>query len=185
MKKKMKEEVGERRKNHAESEREAKSVRIMEQLFALPEFAAAKTILFYASKKDEVQTFAMIQKALDMGKRVALPITVVEGKNLVLSEVSNLKGLVPGAFGVREPANYVPVRTDAVDLVIVPGVAFDTQGDRIGHGMGYYDKLLKEMPQARFVALAFELQMIPDVPEEAHDVRVHKIVTEARVIECK
>ncbi len=184
MKRKMKEEMHEKRKNHAAELVLQKSAAIMEKLFALKEFAEAKTILFYASKKDEVQTFAMIQKALDMGKRVALPITVVEGKNLVLSEISNVKGLMAGAFSVPEPAEYMPVQADAIDLVIVPGIAFDEKGDRIGHGMGYYDKLLKTMPQARFVALAFEFQIIPDVPEEAHDVRVHKIVTEERVIEC-
>jgi len=184
MKRKMKAEMHEKRKNHAAELVLQKSAAIAERLFALPEFAQARTILFYASKKDEVQTFAMIQKALDMGKRVALPITVVEGKNLVLSEISSVKGLMAGAFSVPEPAEYMPVQPDAIDLVVVPGIAFDEKGDRIGHGMGYYDKLLKTMPQARFVALAFEFQIIPDVPEEAHDVRVHKIVTEERVIEC-
>jgi 5-formyltetrahydrofolate cyclo-ligase len=184
MKKQVKAEIHEKRKNHAAELVVQKSVAIMERLFELPEFKRAKTVLFYASKPDEVQTFAMMQKALDMDKRVVLPITVVEGKNLVLSEIRNVKGLMRGAFSVPEPADYVPVQPEAVELVIVPGVAFDEKGDRIGHGMGYYDKLLKTMPQARFVALAFEFQMIPDVPEEAHDVRVHKIVTEERVIEC-
>ncbi|MDO8340336.1 MAG: 5-formyltetrahydrofolate cyclo-ligase [Candidatus Burarchaeum sp.] len=184
MKKQMKSDMLAKRKSHACELVEKKSAAIMERLFALPEFRKAKTILFYAAKKDEVQTLEMIQKALDMGKTVALPITVVEGKNLVLAEVRNLSRLSEGAFGVLEPMDYVPVKPEEVDLVIVPGVAFDVHGDRLGHGMGYYDKLLKQMPDALFIGLAFEFQMVEDIPEEEHDVSVHKVVTEERVIGC-
>ena len=184
MKKKMKSEMLTKRRSHHCELIEKKSAAIMERLFGLPEFAKAKTVLFYASKKDEVQTFGMIQRALDIGKKVALPITVVEGKNLVLSEIRNLKRLDEGAFDVLEPMDYAPVAPEEVDLVIVPGVAFDVRGDRLGHGMGYYDKLLKQMPDALFVGLAFEFQMVEDIPEEEHDVSVHKVVTEERVIGC-
>ena len=179
----MKSEMMGRRKSHGQELVERKSEAIMEKLFELKEFKEAKVILFYASEKDEVQTHRMMQGALDTGKRVVLPITVVEGKNLVLSEVRNLKRLGVGAFGVLEPMDYVPVKPDDVDLVIVPGVAFDLRGDRLGHGMGYYDKLLAGI-KAHFVGLAFEFQIVDDIPEEKHDVRVHKVVTEQRVIEC-
>ncbi|VVC02770.1 5-formyltetrahydrofolate cyclo-ligase family protein [Candidatus Burarchaeum australiense] len=185
MKNKLKSEMLAKRKSHACELVEKKSAAIMERLFGLKEFAEAKTILFYAAKKDEVQTRCMVQKALDQGKRVALPITVVEGKNLVLAEIRNLDRLEAGAFGVPEPMDYVPVDPEDVDLVVVPGVAFDLHGDRLGHGMGYYDKLLKQIPDAVFVGLAFEFQIVDDIPEEEHDVAVHKVVTEERVIECE
>ena len=185
MKNQMKTDMMAKRKSHASELIEKKSAAIMERLFALPEFVKAKTILFYAAKKDEVQTLQIIKKALDMDKTIALPITVVEGKNLVLAEIRNVNRLVEGAFGVLEPMDYMPVKPEEIDLVVVPGVAFDVHGDRLGHGMGYYDKLLKQMPDAVFVGLAFEFQIVEDIPEEEHDVAVHIVVTEDRVIACK
>ncbi|RLG18504.1 5-formyltetrahydrofolate cyclo-ligase [Candidatus Micrarchaeota archaeon] len=180
----MKDEIIDKRKKHEREHIESKSASIMSKLFELPEFEKAGVVLFYASKRDEVQTLEMIQAALDKGKKIVLPITVVEGKNLILSEIKSVRELVEGAFGVLEPANFVPVEERLIELAVVPGVAFDSQGDRIGHGMGYYDKLLKKL-KCPIIGLAFEFQLVDDIPEEEHDVRVHKIITEKRVIECE
>lgn len=172
------------RNTHPERERVKKSERIAERLFELPEFRKARVVLFYASKEKEVHTHDMIGRALVAGKRVVLPITDTKARELRLSEIKTLGELAPGAFGIPEPRTERPVSPDELELVIVPGVAFDERGDRVGYGMGYYDKLLKRV-KCPTVALAFEFQMVPHAHGEEHDVAVQKIVTEERVIECR
>lgn len=185
MKKKIQGEIKEKRKEHPKGEVETKSRKIMERLFEMSEFAAAETVLFYASKPDEVQTFEMMRKAMSLGKRVVLPITIREEKRLILSELKSVDDLVQGEFGVMEPPEQIEVLLNEIEVVIVPGIAFDEEGDRIGHGMGYYDKLLKHLPDATFIGLAFEFQIVEDIPEEDHDVNVHRIITEERVVTCQ
>jgi len=187
MKKKIRSDVKVKREAHPDGERVAKSAKIGERLFALPEFKRARVILFYASKKHEVQTHELIEQALLLGKRVAVPLTDMRCHCLHLSEVKCLRDLAPGHFGILEPtkATFRPVSPHSIDIVIVPGVAFDPQGNRIGYGMGFYDSLLRQMPHAKAIALAFEFQLVDEIPAEAHDVRVHRIITEDRVVTCK
>ncbi len=187
MKSRLRGEAKMRREAHPESERIAKSGRIAEKLFSLPEFKKAKTILFYASTKHEVHTHEMIVRALLQGKRVAVPLTDMKCHCLHLSEVKSLGDLAAGRFGILEPTKetFRPVQPGEVDLVIVPGIAFDSHGNRIGYGMGFYDSLLRQMRHAKAIALAFEFQVVDEIPAEAHDVRVHHVVTEERVIECR
>lgn len=186
MKKKIRGEVKERREAHPESERIGKSKKIAETLFSLTEFKKAKLVLFYASTKHEVHTHEMIESALMAGKRVAVPLTDMKRRCLSISEVKCLKDLAPGHFGILEPTKetFRQVSPQSVDLVIVPGIAFDLKGNRIGYGMGFYDSLLRQMPHAKAIALAFDFQVVDEIPAEAHDVRVHKVVTEQRLVEC-
>lgn len=185
MKKAMKEDMHGKRKAHPKVEIESKSKKIMDRLFELSEFAAAETVMFYASKPDEVQTFDMMRKAMEKGKRVVLPITIKEDKRLVLSEIRSVDDLAAGEYGIMEPQDVMELQLNEIEVIVVPGIAFDEDGDRLGHGMGYYDKLLKHAKDATFIGLAFEFQIVEDIPEEDHDVSVHKIVTEERVIVCE
>jgi 5-formyltetrahydrofolate cyclo-ligase len=138
-------------------------------------------IMFFASFRSEVETGHMIRHALQSGKRVILP--KVAGKELALYEIGDFdKDVLPGAWGIPEPREVMSAELEDIDLIIVPGAAFDEQGNRLGYGAGFYDKLLPGFRKST-VALAFELQIVPRVPADSHDVPVKKIVTEKRVIE--
>lgn len=169
-----------------EAQRAEKSEKIIATLFALPEFHAARTILFYASIGSEVKTHHAIQRALSIGKRICLPRVNRERLELELYEVRDLGELRPGVFGIPEPIpeRSVRVQPGELELVVVPGIAFTERGHRLGYGMGYYDALLRQV-SCPTIALAYELQLIPAIPLGPHDVNVHKIVTEERVIDCR
>ena len=163
--------------------RRAKSREIEQRLFDLPEFKSAALVMFYASFQSEVETHGMIRRALAEGKRVVLPR--VKGKELELLEIENFdRDVSPGAWGIPEPDRGKPAVVQDIGLIIVPGAVFDERGNRVGYGAGFYDKLLPQY-QGMTAALAFELQVVPQVPADAHDVPMKKIVTEKRVIEIK
>lgn len=163
----------------------SKSEDIKKRLFALPDFKSANTILFYVSKANEVETREMIKDALN-SKRVVVPI-IEKRKRLTLSEIHSLDELEKSTFGVFEPKKEFvrPLRPENIDLIIVPGIAFDINGNRIGYGQGYYDRLLKRTRTIPFIGLACESQLVLKIPCDSQDVPVHKIITEKRVIECK
>ncbi len=162
--------------------RESKSREIEERLFTLPEFRKAGVVMFFASFRSEVRTGPMIERALAEGKRVVLP--KVLGRELGLYEISDYqRDVAPGAWGIPEPTGGRSVQLADIDLIVVPGAAFDESGNRIGYGAGFYDKLLPAFPGTT-VALAFEVQIITDIPADRHDVPVKKIVTEKRAIEA-
>lgn len=167
----------------ASGQRTEKSREIEERLFSLPEFTSARVILFFASFQSEVDTVPMIRRALTFGKRVVLP--KVKGAELVLHEIVDLdKDVSPGTWGIPEPHGSSPVMLEEIDLIIVPGAAYDEQGNRVGYGAGFYDKLLSEFKKMT-VAVAFECQIVPNAPAEIHDIPVKKIVTEKRIINPK
>lgn len=165
------------------TERKAKSRIIEKRLFSLPEFIAARLILFYASFRSEVETWDMIKNALAKGTRLALP--KVKGKELALFEIKDFdRDVAPGAWGILEPQNGRPVQRDDIDLIVVPGAVFDEKGNRLGYGAGFYDRLLAGFGGPS-IGLAFELQIVPQVPVGPLDVPVKKIVTEKRVIDTQ
>jgi 5-formyltetrahydrofolate cyclo-ligase len=186
-KQKLREEVRARRR--AQTQKDELSRRIAARLAALPEYATARTVLFYVSFRSEVRTREMLAEAWRTGKRVAVPYCT--GGRLELVKIDGPDELAPGTLGIPEPRPELRSQPERrvdpgePDLIVVPGLAFDRQGNRLGHGQGYYDKLL---PLARLdaalVALAFECQLIDAVPHLAHDVPVHKIVTERAVYEA-
>jgi 5-formyltetrahydrofolate cyclo-ligase len=163
--------------------RRSKSGEIENRLFHLPEFHAAGVIMFFASFRSEVDTLPMIRHALAMGKRIILP--KVKGRDLELFEIRDFdKDAAPGAWEIPEPGESMPATLQEVDLMIIPGLAFDVNGNRLGYGAGFYDRILPRYKKEA-VALAFEIQIVPDVPVSALDIPVKKIVTEKRIIEAK
>ena len=165
---------------------EAGSRRISGKLFSLPEYAGAKTIMFYASFKNEVMTDAMIEYALSDKKKVVLP--AVRGRDLKLYEV-NPPGcrLVKGELGIREPRGCgTEVDPGSVDLVVVPGVAFDRACGRIGFGRGFYDRFLgglkKPGKKPAFIGIAFGVQIAEELFLGEKDVRMDKVITENEII---
>ena len=177
----------EKRNSISESELIGKSDKIKKNIFEMEEYRKAKTILFYVSYKSEVNTHDMIKESISRKKKVVVPKTDKKNRKLMLSELTSWDDLEWGSYNILEPKKRclkeVPV--ESIDLMFIPGIVFDAHGNRIGHGMGYYDRLLKNSYAAPHVGLAFELQIVDEIPAEAHDVKVNKIVTEERIINCK
>lgn len=168
--------------------REEKEALIIKKFFRVSEFKKAKSVLFYASFRSEVETLSCLQTVIKRGKRVALPKVDKKYRCLRIYEIKDVSELVSGHIGIPEPGVLRGREIDLknFDLVVVPGVGFDIHGNRIGYGAGYYDKLLSGLKKhITTIALAFEEQIVPNVPNEGHDVKIDKIVTEKRVINCR
>ena len=161
-------------------ERKQKSERIKEKLFLLPEFNTAKTVMFYISTPEEVDTRSIIKEALERGKRVVVPITNVKEVKLEASNLLNSdKDLVQGAYGIYEPGASCkrPISLEEIDMIVVPGVAFDIEGNRLGRGKGYYDRFLKELPgNIPVIGLAFNFQLLENLPHAFHDIPVTRVL---------
>jgi 5-formyltetrahydrofolate cyclo-ligase len=168
--------------------KKAKDSLIKEKLFSLEEFRQAPVVFFFASFRSEVSTFAQIEEALSLGKRVILPSVDSRKKELRLYEIKELSELSTGYMDIPEPAVSEERERDINDvtLVIMPGAAFDPKGNRLGYGGGYYDRILSRLRRKiPLVALAYEEQILDSVPAGPHDIRVHIIVTDRRVIRCR
>ena len=159
-----------------------KSGKIAGELFKLPEYMAAKNILYYVSFGSEVNTHEMIKASLKSGKKVFVPITDIKNNCLHISEVKDPDlELAPSTFGILEPKKEClrPAEKKVIDLVVAPGIAFDRDFNRIGYGGGFYDSLFSET-EARTVkaALCFEMQLTEGIPAGLTDRKVDIIVTE-------
>jgi 5-formyltetrahydrofolate cyclo-ligase len=165
-----------------------KSDNIHKRLFQLKYFQDARVIMVYVDFRNEVKTTAIITNALNQGKRVVIPVCR-DGGQLIPAEVYQFpEDLEPGTWGILEPkpGRLRPVEPGEIELVLVPGVAFDQRGNRLGYGAGYYDRFLaKTSPTATSIALAYELQAVEDVFPVEHDMPVHYILTEDRLILCR
>ena len=186
MKGNMRKEMLAMREAHHSKGGHVNCISIMDKVLNLEEFKSAECVLLYSSKGGEVHTEGIIQSALSIGKRVALPVTKKESHALELYAIAGMDELSPGAFGILEPKSDPArrVQPEEVDLVLVPGVSFDRRGHRLGYGMGYYDSLLKRV-KGRKIGLAYGMQMVERVPDEPHDVAVDIVVTESEIIHCK
>jgi len=164
-------------------EKDAVSERIVRRFMDLPEYEKAGTVMFYVDVRDEVRTRQALPEALASGKRIVVPYCL-DGE-LELFWLENMDELELGMYRILEPK--VELRDVAakrltptdLDLVMVPGVAFDRNGGRTGHGKGYYDKLLQHARKdAPLIALSFECQLFEEIPAESHDIFMDKVVTE-------
>ena len=194
-KRKIRQEFLKKRNNLSRDEIKSKSEKIEKELFSLPEFQRAKTVMFYVSFRSEVETEKMTRNALKLKKKIVIP--VVHGEKIVVSEIKNLKKeLTKGSFGIKEPKKEFRRRVNQkeIDLVVVPGVVFDKRGGRLGYGRGYYDRFLRSKSirsrisrsrQCALIGLAFDLQIARKIPLVEEDMKVDKIVTESGIVDCK
>ncbi|MBI4342232.1 MAG: 5-formyltetrahydrofolate cyclo-ligase [Candidatus Omnitrophica bacterium] len=170
-----------RLKQQKEDERRRRSEAIWRKVARLTAFRRARTVCCYVALPYEVQTWRMIEAMLSRGKRVVVPVTQPRTKRLWLSEVRDPDAeLLPAACGVWEPvaSAFRPVPTQELDLVLVPGLAFDRRGHRLGHGHGYFDRFLARLPRSiPTVGLAFRCQLFDCLPTAAHDHAVHAVLT--------
>lgn len=149
---------------------------LLHKLEAMPEFQRARVVLLYWSMADEVQTHAFVDKWY---KNKVLLLPCVDGDDLRLRQYTGPECMVSGEqFGIGEPTGDEWTALDAVDLIAVPGVAFDRTGNRMGRGRGFYDRLLKSTPNAVKVGLAYSFQLLDTIPTEPHDVRMNMVITD-------
>jgi 5-formyltetrahydrofolate cyclo-ligase len=162
-------------------ERTFRSHKIQRRLLKETFFKRAESIMIYVAKDYEVETRGIIEEAIKSGKRVIIPVTETKKKRLILSEIRDLKTeLAKGAFGIYEPKReYMKtVGVKDIDIVVVPGIAFDKRGNRIGHGKGYFDKFLKNLPKKiPTIGLAFKFQIIKRIKTLSWDIPVTKVIT--------
>jgi len=160
-----------------EEEQDRKSRTIKEKLFRTQVFQKAKTVMFYIAFRGEVKTGEMIKEARKLGKIVAVPVCKKDRITLRPSILDANAELKKGPYGIYEPALERSVRLKDLDLVIVPGVAFDKKGRRLGRGKGFYDRFLKRLTKDTVsVGLAFDFQILPFLPATTHDVSVNKVI---------
>jgi len=166
----------------AEAETEEK---MLANLDKMPAFHEAKTIMMYWSKSAEAPTHKIVESLLEKKKKVVLPISVKKSMTLELYAITSTNERVAGPFGVMEPdaEKCRRVEPDEIDVAIVPGVAFDMDGHRLGHGLGFYDRFLKSANCPK-IGLCFDVQIEKEpLPHEAHDVKMDYIVSEKRVLQ--
>jgi len=161
----------------------ARSAAAGERLLSLPEVGAARLVMFFVSFGSEIDTVPMISRSLAAGKQIAAPRVERSSHRLMPYELRDLQSdLESGAYGILEPKpDRPPARLDEIEVVIVPAVAWDEEGFRVGYGAGYYDRFLPEVPQAVRIGLGFELQVRSEVPRGPNDLPVDILVTEAAV----
>lgn len=159
-----------------EGDRERKSRIIKEALFRTRVFKRAKIVMFYIAFDGEVNTKDMIEEAKKIGKIIVVPICK---KNRIIKAClfGNKERLVKGPYGILEPMVKTCVSLEHLDLVIVPGVAFDDKGHRLGRGKGYYDRFLRKLSgKTTSIGLAFDFQILPSIPAATYDVNVNKVI---------
>lgn len=153
-----------------------RSERIMSRVAELPAFRKADVVLLYWSMADEVQTHAFVEQWY---RQKTLLLPCVDGDDLRLRRYTGPKCMVAGEqFGIGEPTGPEWTDLDAVKLIVVPGVAFDNKLNRMGRGRGFYDRLLKSTPNAIKVGVAYDFQVLSEIPVEEFDVKMDLVVSE-------
>lgn len=170
----------------AQADKDTVSTAITDSVTRLPEYQNASTVMYYVDVRDEARTRQALPGALQSGKKIVIPFCV-DGE-LELFHLESMDELEEGAYRILEPrselreiaSKRVPV--SELDLILVPGVAFDRRGGRTGHGKGYYDKLLQHARlETPLVALAFDCQIFDEIPMQEHDIFMDLVVTETSV----
>jgi 5-formyltetrahydrofolate cyclo-ligase len=181
----LREQLKNQRDELSKKECRERSASILENLVTLPDFFRADVVHTYiSSKKNEVDTHELIRMLLKQKKRVVAPISEKTTKQMKHSELLSLSELVGGAYGVLEPRMYRPVPLSELQVVIVPALAVDKKGNRLGFGAGFYDRFLHGV-RLPIISLAYDFQVVNDVPQESTDVPVSFIVTENEIIRCR
>ena len=155
---------------------------LLDNLFSMPEFLAANTVMLFANLPDEIGTFSLIDKCIAMGKKVYLP--VINGDDMTACEFKGEYKI--GKYDIKEPltpnSSLFPnghqhvLTPNSIDFILVPGVAFSPNGYRLGRGKGYYDKFLSKHSNLFTVGVCFREQFYLDIPTEPHDIPMHKVI---------
>jgi 5-formyltetrahydrofolate cyclo-ligase len=159
-----------------------RSARANARVIELPEFARARTVVAYSAMRKELDPEALLAHAASLGKRIGLP-RVDDDQHLQLHVHQLGEALEESGYGMLEPAaSNASIDPAEVDLIIVPALALDGGGQRLGYGRGFYDRLLPLMPNAFRVGVAYDFQVVPEIPAEPHDVPLHCVISDARTL---
>lgn len=173
-KQEIRQEIRRRKAACSQEERALLSCEVIAKLTASPFWQQAQVVLLYHSLPDEVFTHDLIRQACSEGKCVLLPVVV--GDDLELHEYQGEASLKEGAFCIQEPTGGLFTNYQAIDLAVIPGVAFTADGQRLGRGRGYYDRLLSRLPDVRKVGICWPFQLISSLPAEPHDLPMDAII---------
>jgi 5-formyltetrahydrofolate cyclo-ligase len=167
----------ERRENISNNMRDAYSELIRKKLIAYLDNKSAKFVHIYISFRSEVQTTQIIGDLIEREIKIFVPIT--EGNRMISSEFENSMEIIPGKYGVPEPKHKKEIIPEEINAVILPLVAFDGDGVRLGYGKGYYDRFLNHLgPETDRVGLAFSIQEMEKIPKLSHDELMFSVITE-------
>ena len=173
-KKELRRTIRERKRAMTEAEIQERSQKLGELFLASEPYRKAKTIYGYLPYNQEVRTVPLLEQALRDGKQVAVP--KVYGDEMRFISLQDMSRVEKGYAGIPEPIADGPVADDATALVLMPGLAFDPEGHRIGYGGGFYDKFLSREPQHPTLALCYEFQMLAKLETEEHDIPVDHVL---------
>jgi 5-formyltetrahydrofolate cyclo-ligase len=166
--------------------RQAKSMSVMENFWTLPGMQQWSTLFIYVNFRSEVETLELIKKCINRDIRVAVPLVEASAVRMIPLLIKDPEqDLVPGYYNIPEPDPKKSLRLEPgeIDAAVIPGSVFDIHGGRLGYGGGYYDRfLLNDAPQAKRIGLAFELQVVDNVPLEPHDQPLDILITEERIV---
>ncbi|MDR3275575.1 MAG: 5-formyltetrahydrofolate cyclo-ligase [Endomicrobium sp.] len=158
---------------------------IFAKIQKLSAYNKAKTVMFYLSYGSEVITDGMVNSAVNKRKTVVVPaLKTFEDEKMYAVKISRLEDASQFVYGIRQP-EIIPdniIERDNIDLIFVPGLAFDVSGYRMGYGKGCYDRWLKNLPSEKIIGLAYDFQITGKLPSEKYDIPVGIIITEKRII---
>ena len=187
-KKLLRKEILNIRNNMNSDNKKEKDTIIKEKFLNSDYYKKAKNIFIYISYGSEIDTKEIINYALGDGKTIFVPRTEFETKLMDAVKITSLNNMTEDRYGILEPSKEEPyIQPDQLDLIVVPGVAFDKEGGRTGYGAGYYDRYFKKISKERAgkikkVALAYDFQVIDNVPIDEQDVRIDCVITEKKII---
>lgn len=187
LKKELRKQILQSRRDIPADEREEKSKQIAEHILQSSLYQEARFVFSFIPFGDEVNIRPVLEHAVQTGKKLAIPKTVSSSRELVLYQFETWEQLIPGVFGIMEPdpGRSTVVNPIDIDLILMPGVAFDRHGGRLGYGGGFYDRFLAGLPQSPpLIAPCFTEQVIERVPTEDHDIQVDMLITDQEIMEC-
>lgn len=173
-KKALRKRIAEQKRAMTPEQIEAASQRLAERLFQTDAYQNALSIYGYLSYNQEIRTFPILRRAMIDGKRVAVP--KVYGDEMRFIWMDDLSLVAPGYYDIPEPIADGPVADDELALMLMPGLAFDPEGHRVGYGGGFYDRYLAAHPDHKLVALCYGFQLVDHLDCEAHDIPVHRVI---------
>lgn len=184
IKKSIRDHILDKRSNLGEIYHKLYSETIINKLYDTSFYKDAEVIMTFISFGDEVNTHDFIKKSLSDGKKIVVPITFPKTREIKASEIHGFDELEIGYHNILTPKNEFIrfINPEDIDLAIIPGVAFDRDGYRVGYGGGYYDRFLSKYPNIKKLGIAFDLQLIDKVPKEDFDIPVEYLLTEKELV---
>ena len=173
----IRERMRRRRKTLTNEQVHEKSETIRYKLEGRKAFKEAETIMMYISSFKEPETLPIIEHLLEQGKKVVVPVSSTATNTIVPTYIESISELQKGAYGILEPSIIRHVDPSEIEVVVIPGIAFDMHRNRLGFGKGYYDKFL-ENTEAKKIALCYDFQIVDDLPVDDHDIPMDLILTE-------